>query len=384
MVMGWFKEKNLRRKIKSNKELLKIFKYHNIRDIHEITLLIRDTYEELISDFIEVSKIEDFKRDSGEGTHFWFIKFVADITLFKKFNSTQIDENFSFDTCYDSIFTRFKFQKLNQFFPKEFFIFKIINSKKYYGPNSPNSTYFNILNILSSQYGFVEDILDYTLRIRQFTALKENSKLFSILRYDKFMYLESAHYEFQTNLKQINFFINHYETRLRMHKENININQIGQLLVKLKLNDSSFEKYFFTTQYCNRDENVYLPNSKVFVYDEGEFRFISYYKNKPISVTEILVVSSDEIFIRQIQGIKGANINPELDLEILQYRLVEIWAKNNGFKVLTLYGSNCPYRRLFKSGTSQEVKDRAEERYDLLAQRLKLQLDSNKCWIKRI
>lgn len=376
-----FKDFIQRRKINSSFNFLRHSTSSKIvEETENKTKKVQDFYFKLLSeDFIIPEKIEEFKNQTNNGTRTWFVRFCIEMMYVQNNDLIKIGD-FSFGGGWGDIYEYFRLEKMSQIIPKEYFLNLILMERK----NKFRSTeimekYGSILEILQKCYRFDAKILDHMLELRTILLGKEN----------KFKSLSYTYFNTNSFLKieDISLFENHYNIRKSIFDKNIDLNQIGRYILTLQNKELTMKNYQFIFQ-SSFDETMScetkIPNSNIIFYNEGEYRFIAYYKNKPTYVGEILIVNKDEVFIRQIQGVDNANINPEIDWEVLIFRLIEIWTKNNEFKLITLYHPNCPYERLFRNNTSDEVKKRAEEKYALLGQRLELHLDKNNCWFKRI
>lgn len=345
-------------------------------DIHDFYILI-------IENYIKEEKVEEFKKKSGEGTYSWFIRFAGDMLLFRNNKVEDISTNFKFSTNYSEIYKDFEAENLHEIFPKEYFIYLILYTRKDNHPSKElNKKYIQLLDILSKNYNFNRDILDHLLEMR---------KLFSKRVFNrkglKFSKLENLFHTFDASLEEILLFLYHYEIRGEISEKELDLNQIGRYLLSLSNQQITLNNYFFIFESCfdsTMESATKIPNFNIKFYNEGEYRFIIYYENKPMFVGEIIIVSKEEIFIRQIQGIKGANLNSNINWWIFMFRFIEIWAQNMNFSIISLYSSKCNYERLYKKGTPDEVKQRVEENYDSLGKSLNLNLADDGTWYKNI
>ncbi|NQZ84789.1 MAG: hypothetical protein HRU03_03640 [Nanoarchaeales archaeon] len=190
-------------------------------------------------------------------------------------------------------------------------------------------------------------------------------------------------------------FKKHYYLRKKIKLNNIDVNMIGKNLMFDKnfnsLKDLSNNDFYFeltnlmgSSRDWDRITRYFIFTTKV--YGEGEFSLFIFKKEKLLMIIGFDILSETEIFIKQIQGVEGNIFNKYLDLQGLGIKIVEIWAKNNNFNLISIVGSKSVYCSPYCDKVdSEEMKKKIEEKYDVYADNSGYKLDKKDyCWYKKL
>jgi len=357
---------------------------------------IINLYNKLLDCCVEDKKSE-FILNSNKGSIFWFVRLCILILNIENKNS-KLSNNVILDLgVFESILRFFDVKKLVSFLGDEFlFILILWKFESVVENNSSDLLYekvvFNKFIKNSEKYFNYFKILGYDVNIlievfKSYKLIMKKHKLASVNDY----------FFYDDILSNVRAFKKHYFRRVEVFRNNIDVNQIGRNLLfdmnfKLGFGFSNEGFYFevetlYSGKYNEICKNFDLFRNKFYV--EGEFVLLIFCREKLLFVIGFDIINLNEIFIKQIQGIKGINIDEKINLPVIGIKVIEVWALNNGFNLVSIVGSKSGYMRLYckefqNSFNFKDLKKNVEEKYDGWANILKYELGEDKCWYKNI